>query len=335
MLPAGEPRESAVLRVIEQYGEDPITLDAALSSLRGSEPAVLERIAAAEGERTPQKDAAIAMLAATIVRAGQDAAIQHLFARAADEGHAGWQRSAILQGVEIAILGAPMPGASGRRGRAAQTASATMPCPTCPGGRAGPGGAYAFPRPESAGRGRGGRGAGPDLRLRGEPAPLARLAADAGELSARAAALLARITWPGKPGEAAPVPPLTSDEQRRFDAGLQVYRNICQACHQPDGRGQDRLAPPLVGSPLALGPADVAARILLNGKEGAIGLMPPAGATLTDEQLAGVLTYIRREWGQDGTPVEPATIAAARIATAGRTRPWTDEELKALIGDGR
>ena len=29
--------------------------------------------------------------------------------------------------------------------------------------------------------------------------------------------------------------------------------------------------------------------------------MPPVGLTLTDDQIAGVLTYIRREWGQDGT----------------------------------
>jgi mono/diheme cytochrome c family protein len=60
-------------------------------------------------------------------------------------------------------------------------------------------------------------------------------------------------------------------------------------------------------------------------------LMPPVGATLTDEQIASVLTYIRREWGQDGTPVDPATVSAARAATAARTRPWTDEELKTLL----
>ena len=38
----------------------------------------------------------------------------------------------------------------------------------------------------------------------------------------------------------------------------------------------------------------------LNGKEGPIGLMPPIGVVLSDEQIAAVLTYIRREWGQRG-----------------------------------
>ena len=143
---------------------------------------------------------------------------------------------------------------------------AALPCPTCPGGRAGPGGAYAFSKPEDfvrAGlRGGGGRF---DLRLGREPAALSQLAASGGESGARAASLLARITWPGKPGVAL-VTPLTPEEQQRFDAGREIYRSICQACHQPDGRGQDRLAPALIGSPLLFAPAGIPARILLNGK---------------------------------------------------------------------
>jgi mono/diheme cytochrome c family protein len=143
------------------------------------------------------------------------------------------------------------------------------------------------------------------------------------------------MDWPGKPGAAAPLPALTADEQRRFDAGAEVYKNICQACHQPDGRGQDRVAPSLVGSALALAPPEIPARILLNGKEGPVGLMPPIGATLNDDQIAGVLTYIRREWGQPGTPVDPATVKAVRAQTASRTRPWTNDELLSMMPAGR
>jgi len=58
--------------------------------------------------------------------------------------------------------------------------------------------------------------------------------------------------------------------------------------------------------------------------------MPPVGQIFTDDQIASVLTYIRREWGQDGSPVEPATVNAVRAATKGRSRPWTDAELTAL-----
>jgi hypothetical protein len=43
-----------------------------------------------------------------------------------------------------------------------------------------------------------------------------------------------------------------------------------------------------------------------------------------------VLTYIRREWGQAGAAVAPATVQAIRAASADRTRPWTDQELREL-----
>ena len=88
-------------------------------------------------------------------------------------------------------------------------------------------------------------------------------------------------------------------------------------------------------SAVALAAPDIPLRVLLNGKEGPTGLMPPIGASLTDEQLASVLTYIRREWGQRGSPVYPATAASVRAATAGRPRPWTEAELTKLMEGGR
>ena len=108
--------------------------------------------------------------------------------------------------------------------------------------------------------------------------------------------------------------------------------NICQACHQPDGRGQDKVAPSLIGAALTLAPADIPTRILLNGKEGAFGLMPPIGSRLSDEQIASVLTYVRREWGQAATPVDADTVRAVRALSVGRSRPWTDDELMKLVG---
>ena len=72
----------------------------------------------------------------------------------------------------------------------------------------------------------------------------------------------------------------------------------------------------------------------MNGKEGAIGLMPPIGFVLSDEQIASVLTYIRREWGQSGSAVDPAVVKTVRATTADRKRPWTNVELIALVGGG-
>jgi mono/diheme cytochrome c family protein/glucose/arabinose dehydrogenase len=345
-LPPGV-RETAIASLIERYGDDPMALDAALSGVRGTEAAVLDRIMQGglkpdtteatqvqlkldttdPNVQTPQREAAITMIAATLIRGGQDVVIQKLFASLGDSGRPAWQRSALLRGAEVAVLGAAMPGTpAGRRGGAPMAANA--PCPTCPGGRAGPGGAYAFPQaPRPVPRPR-------VLRLSREPAALSALARSEGELGTRAATLLARVEWPDKPGASAPIPPLTAEEQQRFAAGQEIYKNNCQACHQPDGRGQERLAPSLIDSELALAAPGIPARILLNGKEGPVGLMPPVGSVLSDEQIAAVLTYIRREWGQPGTPVDAPTVKDIRALTAGRTRPWTHDELTRLAGSG-
>jgi mono/diheme cytochrome c family protein len=124
------------------------------------------------------------------------------------------------------------------------------------------------------------------------------------------------------------VPPLTPDEQQRFANGSELYKNICIGCHQADGRGQEKLAPSLLASKYVIS-ADGgnAARILLGGKEGPVGLMPPLGSMLSDDQIAAVLTYIRREWGQTAPPIAPDEVKEIRGLTKTRKRPWTDAEL--------
>jgi mono/diheme cytochrome c family protein len=350
------PKETALASLLQKHGDDAIAMDAGLSGARGSEPAILEKLLQPDAPQTAAHEAAIVMVSATIIRAGQDASAQTTLAAIADGNRPAWQRSAVLRGAEVALVpNTPMPG-NARRGAAPSiTATAVgtpgAPCPTCPGGRAGPGGGYAFDdargqnptAPALAARGgraggsggRGGRGGGPRLQVVREPAGFSALAGGSGDLATRAANVLARLEWPGKPGAANPMTPLSAADQQRFEAGREVYRNICQACHQSDGQGLPRVAPSLVGSALALAPAEVTVRVLLNGKEGRVGLMPPIGSTLTDDQIAGVLTYVRREWGQSGDPVDPATVQTVRAQTATRTRPWTDDELLTMIPRGR
>ena len=57
-----------------------------------------------------------------------------------------------------------------------------------------------------------------------------------------------------------------------------------------------------------------------------IGEMPGLGA-LTDDQIASVLTYLRREWGHTAAPVDPEVVKSIRTATAGRVNPWGWREL--------
>ena len=326
-LPAGA-REAAIAALLEKHGTDPVIVDAGLSGVGGSESALLTALLR-EPAATPQLSASITMTAATIVRGGQDSRLQEVFTLVADGARPAWQRAALMSGAEAALLGAAMPGGGGGgrgAGRGAQQAGATAP-----GGRGGPGSSPAFPRGAAPGRSAStpGTAAISAVALSREPALVA-LAGnkDADPFAPRASALLARLTWPGKPGAAPAAAPLTAEEQQRFVAGREVYQTLCAACHQPDGRGRELVAPPLVGSEFALGPAEIAVRIVLNGKEGSTGLMPPLGSALSDDQIAATLTYIRREWGHTASAVAPATVKDVRAQSTDRTRPWTEAELR-------
>ena len=55
--------------------------------------------------------------------------------------------------------------------------------------------------------------------------------------------------------------------------------------------------------------------------------MPAFAPALTDEQLADLLTYIRREWGHTAEPVKVDTVKAIRDEHADREDSWTEAEL--------
>ena len=68
--------------------------------------------------------------------------------------------------------------------------------------------------------------------------------------------------------------------------------------------------------------------------QGPVGLMPPLGGALNDEQIAAVLTYVRREWGNALSPVVVDDVTEIRGLTKTRTKPWLDAELTTGRGRG-
>jgi mono/diheme cytochrome c family protein/glucose/arabinose dehydrogenase len=148
-----------------------------------------------------------------------------------------------------------------------------------------------------------------------------------------------RLVWPGKPGAPAPpvIKPLTETQTALFEKGKTIYATLCAACHQPHGFGLDGLAPPLVDSEWVIGKTDVLARIVMHGLAGPVKVsgrtynlaMPPL-PQLTDEDIAGVLTYIRREWEHTASAVETKSVTAIRDQEKGRMMMWTETELKNL-----
>jgi mono/diheme cytochrome c family protein len=156
------------------------------------------------------------------------------------------------------------------------------------------------------------------------------------DLQERAKKIADLLTWPGKPGaepETA-VRPLTQEEQKRFDQGKELFLISCGACHQPHGLGQEGLAPPLVDSEWVLGSPRRLVRIVLQGLHGPINvkgkafqLDMPALGVFDDEQIAGILTYVRREWGHTADPVEPELVRTIRAETEKHEEAWTEAEL--------
>lgn len=156
---------------------------------------------------------------------------------------------------------------------------------------------------------------------------------------AKAGASMRTITgyldWPGRPKEGLPplVRALTTDEQAQFERGAKLYA-ACVGCHGADGRGTAAQIPPLAGSPRVLGPAERLAKILLHGLEGKVendgvtydGAMA-AAPMRSDDELAAVMTYLRRGWGNTAEPVSAKVVAEVKAATAERKLPWKLSEL--------
>ena len=78
-------------------------------------------------------------------------------------------------------------------------------------------------------------------------------------------------------------------------------------------------------------------RIVLGGMHGRVRVnqkvydmeMPTWGA-LPDDQLARILTYVRRAWDQRADPIDAATIKRIRHASADHPSSWSAEELLKL-----
>jgi mono/diheme cytochrome c family protein len=136
---------------------------------------------------------------------------------------------------------------------------------------------------------------------------------------------------------------LTPEEEKRLEAGSDVYSAVCAACHGPDGMGKPleggapgaMMAPPLAGSPRVQGHRDYVIKVLLHGLTGPLGgrtytdIMAPLGSAMNDEWVAGVASFVRSSFGNTGSLVTPADVARVRASTKARKTPWTAADLEA------
>jgi mono/diheme cytochrome c family protein len=120
--------------------------------------------------------------------------------------------------------------------------------------------------------------------------------------------------------------------------GKRIFGANCAACHQSTGLGVAGAFPPIVGSEWVTGSEKTLTRILLHGLNGPVrvkgnlynGQMPAWKESMSDDDIAHVLTYIRQWSPNSAGPVAATTVAALRKEHEGKTGAWTEAELKAL-----
>lgn len=96
----------------------------------------------------------------------------------------------------------------------------------------------------------------------------------------------------------------------------------CVTCHQANGQGVTGAFPPLAGSSEFYGDCKKHAGMVINGLNGEIEVqgvtynaVMPAQANLTDIEIAAVITYERKSWGNTDSHCMPAQVAEVRAAS--------------------
>ena len=340
-----DPRVAhAAVRVAEPYLSTghPEPLEMALSVARSTDDPRLRHqcLLSLGAVRTEEGDAAIAELVSADCASGEQRSAALSGLRQRELGflelllaRAEWAREEPGRAQLLRLLArcVAREGISARIGRIAELAADQ---PDAVAWRAG-----AMMRGLLDGRRKGPRGELRPLRLTQEPEAHARLLAWRSEAHGDLPQRLADgLVWPGKPGapEEQVIRPLTDQERRWYASGQATYVGVCTACHQDSGLGEPGKAPALRGSPWVLGDRERLVRILVHGMRGELVIdgelwdmeMPALAAT--PEEIAGVATYVRREWGHGADPVPPELVRAVMAASDGRRDAWTVEELERL-----
>lgn len=212
-------RVGAILAICDAYGGDYITLDAALSGLKPADlaPALRQYLTQTAGQEWSQaREQTITTLATALFRTGAPADTAQLLTTLAASQTPAWQRTAILLGGEVVLLGTRDPGLApalpsgnfGSQNVPGDTGTAAFPDFVRATNAANAAGNAAFnatyrpPAPPASSALKSIDGS-PTIVLAAEPTALTALANGTGgdaRTRTRLKALLESIVWPGKPG---------------------------------------------------------------------------------------------------------------------------------------
>jgi mono/diheme cytochrome c family protein len=104
--------------------------------------------------------------------------------------------------------------------------------------------------------------------------------------------------------------------------GKKLYEQYCLTCHQADGSGVPKLNPPLIKTSYVTGDKKKLIQWVLRGSVENIPIdgktysnNMPSQATLKDEEIADILTYVRSSFGNRASPVTAADVKNVRAVT--------------------
>jgi mono/diheme cytochrome c family protein len=135
-------------------------------------------------------------------------------------------------------------------------------------------------------------------------------------------------------------PEYTPAQKSLLSKGDGIFRELCFACHNLDGRGTPvdgrpgvTLAPPLAGSKTVNGSKEGLIAVLLKGLAGPINgktyeSQMVAMESNNDEWIAGIGSYIRNSFGNKSGVITAQEVAALRKSLQDRKDPWTIDDLK-------
>ena len=291
-LPEG-PRELAIGAVLERRGDDPVAVDAALSGARGREVVLLDRLLRGSAERRLACGRWWRCWRARSSRAGR----RRRFNR--------W--------------------CVGGRARLVRRGSVTRCCAAPSQDCRAPAG---WRRCSRLARGGGGGAGAPRITLDATPRALVALVAGRATWAPARARLLDALRLAG---EARAWRPRCGAADRR---SAEAFRGRAGGLSQPlcrvsPGRRDRARRARAAARRLEVGGrtrrSDGAHRPEREGEHDADAAA--RRARCTDQQIADVLTYVRRSWGHTATPVDVGLVREVRGASTGRDRPWTEAEL--------
>ena len=122
------------------------------------------------------------------------------------------------------------------------------------------------------------------------------------------------------PGSKAANPTIPVTLAERIADGKSIYSTTCYACHQPAGEGLANAFPPLANSDYLNADVDRAIDIVIHGKTGEMVVNGKTynsvmtAQTLTDDEIANVLTYVYSTWGNSKKDVTKEMVTKVRNA---------------------